>query len=117
MGSFPGLGNQCMFGLAKQQAGSYAPATELDIIRFWNFPFRELVWHLRTQVNNSDLASYISVFDPRRGKLERFIPFLVYVLVYPIIAGNLVTLATLSHWSNSVHTHACCTFLRKPFLG
>ena len=74
------------------------------------------MWHLSTQVNDSDLADYITVFDPRRDKRRRFIPFLVYALVYPIIASNLVTLDTLSPCSESVCTHTCSPFLSKPLL-
>ena len=56
VGSCPGLNNWCTFGFANQQAGSYAPATELDIIRFWPLTFQELVWHLSTQVNGGIMA-------------------------------------------------------------
>ena len=35
---------------------------------FQPFLLGELVWHLSTQVNDSDIAAYIIVFDPRRGK-------------------------------------------------
>ena len=55
--SFPGLSNRCTFGLENQQAGSYAPATEFDLIMFRTLIFWELVWHLSTQVNNGDLAA------------------------------------------------------------
>ena len=82
--------------------GSFALATELYLNRFWPLAFKELVCHLSTQVNDIDLAACINVFDPRRGKCSRFVPFLVYSLVYPSIASNLVTLATLSPWSGSV---------------
>ena len=54
------------------------------------------MWLLSIQVNNGLLAVYITVFDPRRGKRRCFITFIVYSLVYPSIASNLVTLATLS---------------------
>ena len=54
------------------------------------------MWHLSTQVNNGLLAAYMNVFDPRRGNRRCFIPFLLYDMVYPSIASNLVTLATLS---------------------
>ena len=53
------------------------------------------MWRLITQVNNGLLAVYITVFDPRRGNRRCLIPFLVYTLVYPSIAINLVTLDTL----------------------
>ena len=56
-------------------------------------------------MNNSDLPVYITVFDPSRVKRRRSIPFLVYALVYPGIAIDLVTLATLSPRSDSVCTH------------
>ena len=68
------------------------------------------MWHLSTQVNNGLLAVYITVFDLRRGNLRFFIPFLIYDLVYPSIASNLVTFATLSQNSDSVYTHTCYTF-------
>ena len=54
------------------------------------------MWHLSTQVKNSDLAAYITDFDAMRDNFRRFIPFLVYALVYPSIASNIMTLATLS---------------------
>ena len=49
-------------------------------------------------MNNGLLDVYITVFDPRRDKRRCFIPFLVYALVYPSIASNLVALAALSPW-------------------
>ena len=67
-------------------------------------------------MGDSDLAAYINVFDPSRGKRRQFIPFLVYDLVYLSIAINLVTLATLVPWSDSVCTHTCSSLLRKPLL-
>ena len=85
-----GLGNWYKFGLDNQQSGRYITATKLDLILFRPLPFGGLLWRLRTQVNYSDLASYITVFDPRRDKRRCFITFLVYDLVYPGIAGNLV---------------------------
>ena len=63
------------------------------------------MWHLSTQVNDGDIAAYITVFDLRRVNIRRFIPFLVYALVYPIIYSNPVTLDTLSPWSESFFTH------------
>ena len=51
VGSCTNLSNQCMFGLANKQARRYAPANELYRIRFWTLIFRELVWHISTQVN------------------------------------------------------------------
>ena len=63
-------------------------------------------------MNDSDLADNITNFEMRRDKRRRFIPFLVYALVYPSIANNLMTLATLSHWSDSVCTHTCSPLLR-----
>ena len=54
------------------------------------------MWHLSTQVNGGLLATYITVFDLIRGKRRRFIKFLVYALVYPIIYNNLMNLDTLS---------------------
>ena len=98
MGSCPGLSNPYTFGLANQQSERYAPATELYLIRFRPLPFRDLMWHLVTQVNDGDIASYITVFDPIRVKHGLFVPFLVYSLVYLIIDSNLVVLDTLSPW-------------------
>ena len=60
------------------------------------------MWHLITQVNDADLAYYINVLELSRYKRRRFIPFLVYALFYPIIASNLMNLATLSPWSDSM---------------
>ena len=74
------------------------------------------MWNLITQMNDGDIAAYITVFDPRRFKCTRFITFLVYGLVYPSIASNLVSLDTLSPWSDSVCTHTCYPFLSKPLL-
>ena len=72
--------------------------------------------HLSIQVNNSLLVVLITVFDPRRDKRKCFIPVLVYALVYPSIASNLVTFITLSPKSDSVYTHTCYPFSRKPLL-
>ena len=72
--------------------------------------------HLNTQVNYSDISAKVNVFDPRRGKRRRFIPFLVYALVYPSIASNLVNLTTLIPWSEYVYTHTCSPFFIKPHL-
>ena len=116
VGGCPGLSNRCMCGLDNQQAGSYTPANELELISFWPFPFGGIVWHLSTQVNYGIITFYIIVSDPRRGERRRFILFLVYALVYPIISSNLVTLTNLSIWSDSVSTHNCSPFLRKPPL-
>ena len=52
-----GLRNRCTFGLAKQQAGKHIPATELDLNRFRPLRLGWLVCHLRTQVNDSDIAA------------------------------------------------------------
>ena len=71
------------------------------------------MWHLRTQVNDGNLSAWITLFDPSRFNSRRFIPFLVYALLYPIIASNLVTLDTLSPWYDSVRTHTCSPFSRK----
>ena len=116
VGSCPGISKWCKLGLVYQQSGSYAPTTELELIRFLRFPFGEIMWHLRTQVNDSLLAYYITVFELSRGNIRRFIPFLVYALVYMSIASNLLTFATLSPCSGSVVTHTCSPFLRKPLL-
>ena len=105
VGRCTGLSNRCTFGLANQLAGIYTPTTELEFIRFCPLPLGDLVFHLITQMNNGIIAAYITVFDLRRGNRRRFIPFLVYDMVYPSIASNLVILATLSPWSNSVCTH------------
>ena len=51
------------------------------------------------------LAAWITVFDTRRGKHRRFIPFLVYDLVYLSIAINLVTLDTLCPWYDYVRMY------------
>ena len=66
MGRCPGLSNRCTFGLANQQAGKYISTTELDLIRFRPLPLGGLLWNLSTQVNDSYLAAYVNVFDPRR---------------------------------------------------
>ena len=113
---FPFSSNRCTFGLSNQLTGSFSPATELEFNRSWTSPFEELVWHLNTQVNNSLLAAHITVFGPRSKNSRCFIPCLVYALVYPSIASNLVTLDTLSPWSNSLCTHTCYPFTRKPLL-
>ena len=116
VGRCPGLSNWCMFLLANQQAGKYISDTELELNRFQTLSLGYLVWHLSTQVNYSDLADYITVFELRRDNRRRFIPFMVYTMVYPSIASNLVTLTTLSPWSDPVCTHTCYHFSRKPIL-
>ena len=55
VGKCPGLSNRCTFWLANQQAGRYISATELDLDRFRPFPFGDILCHLSTQVNDSDL--------------------------------------------------------------
>ena len=105
-----------MLVMANQHAGSYSPATELELIEFWPLPFEELVWHLSIHVNDGILISDIIVFDMRRVKHRRFIPFLVYALIYPIIASNLVTVDTLSTWYDSACMHTCSTLSSKPLL-
>ena len=105
-----------MLGLANQQAEIYAPATEFEAIRFRSLPSREIVWHLNTQGNDVLLAAYINVFDPRRGKRRCFIPFLVYALVYPSISSNLITLATLSPWSDPVYMQTCSPLFSNPIF-
>ena len=102
-----------MFGLANILAGRFVPATELELNRFRPFPFGDILWHLSTQVNNGLLAAYIIVLEPRRGNCWCFITCLVYALVYLSIASNLVTLATLSTWSEFVYTHINRGFLKK----
>ena len=113
---FPGIINLCKFGLANGLAGRYIPATELELIKFRPFHLGYLMWHIITQVNGNDIAAQINVFDPSRGKRWRFIPFLFFALVYPSISSNLVTLATLITWSDSVCTHTCSPLLSKPLL-
>ena len=117
MGSCSGISNRCRLGLSNQLAGRYAPDNELEIIRFFHLHFGEFLWRLIPQVNNGLLDAYITVPDPRRGKRRRLIHFLVYALVYTSIASKLVTLDTLSPWSDSVYTHTCSPFLKKLLLG
>ena len=112
----PGLSNRWKFVLSNRLSGNFAPATELDINRFWPSPFGELVWNLSTQVNNGFLAAYITVSDPSRYKRRCFLPFMVYALVYTIIYSNLVNLATLSPRPESVYAHTCSPFSSKPLL-
>ena len=116
VGRCPGLSNRCTFWLAKKHDGKYISATELELNRFWTFPLGGIVCHLSTQVNDSDISAYINVFDPRRYKHRRFIPFLVCALLYSSIYSNLATLANLSPCYDSVRTHTCSPFLRKPLL-
>ena len=116
LGIFPRLSNRLTFGLVNQQTGSYDPTTELELIRFWNLYLGELAWYLIAQVNDSILSYYIIVFDLKRVKHRRFIPFMVYALVYLSISSNLVTLDTQIPWSEYVCTHTCPPFLSKPLL-
>ena len=51
----PGLNNLCTFGLANRLDRIYILATELELLRFIPLPLEELMWHLRTQVNDGDL--------------------------------------------------------------
>ena len=102
--------------MANRLAGSFATATELELNRFRSSPFGELVWHLSTQMNSGLLAAYITVFYLRRDKRRRFITCLVYALVYPSIASNLMTVDNLSTRYDSVCTHTCSPFPRKPPL-
>ena len=106
-----GLNNRCTFGLSNRLDGRFTPATELELNRFRPLAFGELVCHLSTQVNNGLLAAYITVFDLRRGNRRCFIQSLVYDLVYPGSASNLVKLATLSPRYDYVCTHTCSPFL------
>ena len=96
--------------------GYKTPTTVLELIRFWPLNSEEILWHLSTQVNGGLIASYINVFDPRRDKHMCFILFLVYAVIYPIIASNLEILATLSPWSDSVFMYTLYPLLRKPLL-
>ena len=57
VGRFPVLINRCMFVLANKQAGSYALAIKLELIRFWTLPFGVIMWHPITQVNDGILAA------------------------------------------------------------
>ena len=116
VGRWSGLINRCNFGLANKQAGKYISATELELIRFRDFPLGDIVWHLSTQLNDSDLDAYIIAFGTSRDKSRRFITFLVYALLYPSIPSNLVTLDTLSPWYDSIYAHTCSPLLRKPLL-
>ena len=43
-------------------------------------------------------------------------PLLVNALIYPSIASNLMTLASLNPKLDSVYTHNCSTLSRKPPL-
>ena len=72
VGRFPGLGNRCTFVLAKQQAEKYISATELELIRFWPLPLGEFVWHLCTQVNDSDLVAYRNLWIAAPPKCSSF---------------------------------------------
>ena len=65
----PGISNWWKFGLYDQLAGSFTPATELEINRFWTLPFGEFVWHLSTQVNNKFPADYIKTWSSPRFHL------------------------------------------------
>ena len=49
VGKCPGLSNWCTFELANRLAEICITATELEIIRFWTFPFGELVYLISTQ--------------------------------------------------------------------
>ena len=112
----PGLSNWCTFAFGQPIGRDFISATELDINSFWPSPLGGILWYLITQVNNALLAAYITFFDPSRGKCRFFIPFLVYALVYLSIDSNLVTLDTPSTKSDSVYTHTCYPFSRKPLL-
>ena len=70
-----GLINCCKFALANSLAGIFISRYWVSLIGFGLCPFRELVWHLSTQVNIGYLAVYITIFDPKRGKRKCFIPF------------------------------------------
>ena len=116
VGRCPGLSNRCTFGLANLLDRRYTPATELELIRFWPLTSGDLVWHLISQVNDCVIAAYINVFDPRNFKHRHFIPVLVYHLVHTSIASNLIILANLSPWYESVCMYTCFLFLRKHLL-
>ena len=110
----PGLSNRYTFVLANLMSERFAPATELELNRFWPSPFGELVWHLSTQVNTGLLASQITVFGWRRDKRRCFIPCLVYALVYSIITSNIVNLSTLSPRSDFLHAHRISLLKENP---
>ena len=112
-----GWSNCCKFWLDNKQAVKYISSTELELNSFCHLPLGDLVWHLITQLNDSDISTYINLFDLRRDNHRCFIPFLVYDLVYPGIADSLVTLSTLSPWSDSFCSHTWSPFLIKPLLG
>ena len=57
VGSCLGISNQCKLVLDNQQAEINSPATDLNLVRFWPFPFECLLCHLSTQVNNGILAA------------------------------------------------------------
>ena len=117
VGSCPGISNWCKNDWPTNTLGDKIPGTELELLQFCSFPFGLLVRHLVTQVNNSLLAAQFIVFYLRRSKRRIFIFFLIYVLVYPSIYSILATLDALSPWSDSVCTHTCSPFLRKPLFS
>ena len=51
------LSDWCTFGLDNQKAGKYISATEVDLVRFCPFPLGGLMWHLSTQLDDSDIAA------------------------------------------------------------
>ena len=51
-----GLRNRCTFALANSLAGRFIYRYWVSLIGFGHRPFRELMWHLRTQVNIGFLA-------------------------------------------------------------
>ena len=57
VGMRPGLSNRCTLKFSNQLAGKYISATDFEINRFRNLRLGELVWHLSTQLNDSDLAA------------------------------------------------------------
>ena len=114
--SFTVTRNHCTLVLTNQQAGSYVPATESDIIRFWTLPFGYLMWHLSTNVNNCLIAAYITVFEQRRCNHRSAILFMVYVLFYTSIASNLVILDIQIPWSDSLYTYTWPPFSMKTLL-
>ena len=112
---FPGRSNWQTFGFDNRLVGRFSPATELEFNRFWPLPFREIMWHLSTQVNGIFLAAYITV-NPKSGlelvlhALSGYLHGLSKYYWYPCELGF------PSPWSNSVCMHNCPKFLEEYYL-
>ena len=115
-GSCPGLSNRCIFDWPTNRLGNTFLLLSQSLLGFGLCPQERSCGTSSQQVNDSDIAAQITVFYLRRDNRRRFTPFLVYALIYPIIAIHLMTLATLSPWQDSVCTHTCYPLLRKPIL-